>query len=76
MRAPVPIPVAEIDLTKIAELFRRSYLILTQQARGSREQPQAFDDWLESYRGEVEEVIARAASSPGCPEVEVPIAGG
>jgi hypothetical protein len=76
MRAPVPIPVGEIDLAHIAELFCRSYLILTRQARGSTEQAQAFDDWLESYRGEVEDVIARAASSPGCPEVEVPIPGG
>jgi len=75
-RAPGTIPIAEIDVAGIAELYLRSYLLLTRQARGSVEQAQAFDDWLESCRGKVDDVIGRAASCSGCPEAEVTIAGG
>jgi hypothetical protein len=59
-----PIPFARVTLEQVAELNRRSCLILTGMAPGSRRQAQAFDDWLESYRGPQGDVMG-ALLAPG-----------
>jgi len=74
--SPVSSSNGQSDLRQIAELFLRSYLILTGQAQGSFQQAKDFDDWLESYRCEGPQVLAMAAMNPGAAEATVEIPGG
>lgn len=73
---PTSLPLDQCDVGQLAELFLRSYSILTAIAPGSRPQAQAFDDWLESYRDDSARVIATAAKHAGCPEAHIEIPGG
>jgi hypothetical protein len=75
--AATPLPGAgnlsmdEVTLEQLAILHQRSALILCGFAQGSREQAQAWDDWLEKYRLPSYEEGMKLLAQAGAPDVVV-----